>query len=150
MLFVLSRQHKPLPIIDRAAPDFTLALLEGGQISMNDLKGKPVVLYFFATWWWRCDKEIPLVKGAGNKYQDKGLQIIGIGIQDKKEKFPPYIQKKGIKWPFGFDEGDIIARSYGITFGAGVIFIDKQGIVRGRFLGGFGEKELRREIEKIL
>ena len=90
------------------------------------------------------------MKGAGKKYQGKDLQVIGIGIQDKKEKFPPYIKKKGIKWPFGFDEGDVIARKYGITFGAGAIFIDRKGIVKGRFLGGFGEEELNDEIETIL
>ena len=50
----------------------------------------------------------------------------------------------------GFDDGDLIARMYGITFGAGVVFIDAGGTVRGRFLGGFGEDELEREIAKII
>lgn len=50
----------------------------------------------------------------------------------------------------GFDKGDLIARTYGITFGAGVVFIDSSGIVQGRFLGGFGNKELEKEIGKIV
>ena len=76
--------------------------------------------------------------------------MIGIGIQDKKSNIVDYAQQKGLKWPVGFDDGDIIARIYGITFGAGVVFIDASGIVRGRFLGGFGEDELEREIAKIM
>ena len=76
--------------------------------------------------------------------------MIGIGIQDKKFNIVAYVQKKGLKWPVGFDDGDLIARMYGITFGAGVVFIDASGIVRGRFLGGFGEDELEREIAKIM
>ena len=76
--------------------------------------------------------------------------MIGIGIQDKKSNIVDYVQKKGLKWPVAFDDGDLIARNYGITFGAGVVFIDAGGIVRGRFLGGFGEDELEREIAKIM
>ena len=76
--------------------------------------------------------------------------MIGIGIQDKKSNIVDYVQKKGLKWPVGFDDGDLIARMYSITFGAGVVFIDASGIVRGRFLGGFGENELEREIAKIM
>ncbi len=90
------------------------------------------------------------MQGVEKKYRDKGLHLIGMGIQDDKEKFAKYVEGWGLKWPVGFDEGDEIAKSYGITFGAGAIFIDPQGIVRGRFLGGFGEEDLEKEIEKIL
>ncbi len=76
--------------------------------------------------------------------------MIGIGIQDKKSNIVDYVQKKGLKWPIAFDDGDLIARLYGITFGAGVVFIDASGIVRGRFLGGFGKDELEVEIAKIM
>ena len=76
--------------------------------------------------------------------------MIGIGIQDKKSNIVDYVKEKGLKWPIAFDDGDVIARIYGITFGAGVVFIDAGGNVRGRFLGGFGEKELEAEIDKIM
>jgi len=76
--------------------------------------------------------------------------VIGIGIQDKRSNIVDYVQIKRLKWPIGFDDEDLIARIYGITFGAGVVFIDASGIVRGRFLGGFGEDELEIEIGKIM
>lgn len=60
------------------------------------------------------------------------------------------MKEKKLEWPVGFDEGDLIARTYGITFGAGVVFIDSTGVVKGRFLGGFGHEELEREIAKII
>ena len=60
------------------------------------------------------------------------------------------MKEKKLTWPVGFDEGDKIAKIYGITFGAGVIFIDAEGIVQGRFQGGFGQEELEKEIGKIL
>ncbi len=41
---------KSVPIVDRPAPEFTLDLLEGGQLSISELRGKPVILYFFASW----------------------------------------------------------------------------------------------------
>ena len=76
--------------------------------------------------------------------------MVGIGIQDKKSNIVDYVKEKGLKWPIAFDEGDLVARIYGITFGAGVVFIDAGGVVRGRFLGGFGAEELEAEIDKIM
>ncbi|MBE9536028.1 MAG: TlpA family protein disulfide reductase [Proteobacteria bacterium] len=90
------------------------------------------------------------MQGAGKKYKDSGLQVIGLGIQDKKENIKAFAGEKRLEWPVGFDEGDEIAKRYGVTFGAGLIFIDREGVVRGRFLGGFGQEELELEIAKIL
>ena len=90
------------------------------------------------------------MKGVEKKYRDKGLNVIGIGIQDDPEKFKEYAEGWELDWPVGFDNGDRIMKLHGITFGAGVIFIDPQGIVRGRFLGGFGGDDLEREVAKIL
>ena len=78
------------------------------------------------------------------------MQIVGIGIQDKKDKIEGYVKEKKLEWPVGFDDGDKIAKIYGITYGAGLVFIDRNGTVQGRFLGGFGEEEMEREVAKIL
>ena len=150
IIILLLSCSKGSSLLEKEAPPFKLNLLEGGQIAISELRGKPVILYFFASWWWRCKDEIPLVKGAYKKYSDQGLNVIGIGIQDKKEKVAAYVKEKKLKWPVGFDDDDVIARTYGITFGAGVIFINSRGIVKGRFLGGFGKEELEREIAKII
>lgn len=62
------------------------------------------------------------------------------------EDIKKYVKENKLTWPVGFDEGDKIAKIYGIIFGAGVILIDAEGIVQGRF----GREDLEKEIKKIL
>jgi peroxiredoxin len=90
------------------------------------------------------------VKGAYEKYSDKGLQVIGLGFQDSEANIRKYAQKHAMPWPVVFDEGDKLAGQYRIPFGAGVIFIDREGIVRGRIPAAFDIKRLEAELKKIL
>ena len=79
------------------------------------------------------------MKGAQIRHKDEGLEIIGIGIQDSEKNIHKFAKELGMTWPVGYDDGDVIAKSYGVTFGAGIIFIDRAGIVRGREIKAFSE-----------
>jgi hypothetical protein len=90
------------------------------------------------------------VKGAYEKYSDKGLQVIGLGFQDSEANIRKYVKEQGMPWPVGYDRDDRLAALYRIPFGAGAVFIDREGIIRGTFRGGFGLKMLEVELGKIL
>ncbi|MBI3754313.1 MAG: TlpA family protein disulfide reductase [Deltaproteobacteria bacterium] len=79
---------------------------------------------------------------AYNQYKEKGLVVIGLGFQDTKSNLVKYAKdmKMG-DMRLVFDTEGRIAARYGISYGAGTVFIDRKGIVTKRFVAGFGEKE---------
>ena len=88
------------------------------------------------------------MKGAREKYKE--LAIVGIGIQDSEARIRNYALDNAIPWPMGFDKGNLISEAYGITYGAGMVFINKDGVVIERFLTGITEKKFNETLDKIL
>jgi len=80
---------------------------------------------------------------------DREVTVLWIGFQDRPDKIRAYAEKLGVR-PVGFDEHNDIARSYGVSYGAGVIFINEEGMVKARIAKGFTEAALRGGLEKIL
>lgn len=74
---------------------------------------------------------------------------MGIGFQDTKENIRSYVKEKKIPYTVVYDEGNMLASSYGLPYGAGMIFISKDGIVTGRFRSGFKEADFQKELIKI-
>ena len=90
------------------------------------------------------------MKRAYAEYKDQGLTIIGIGIQDKEANIHAFARELEMDWPVGHDTNDEIAALYGITFGAGVVYIDRAGIVQGREVKAFSPTALERSLKEIL
>ncbi len=90
------------------------------------------------------------MKGAYEEHKEGGLNIIGLGFQDTETKIKEYVRETGMTWPVGYDTDDLIAQEYGVYFGAGLVFIDREGNVSAVFKGAFDETMLKKELEKIL
>ena len=113
--------------------DIKLKTTDGQEIDFTKLRGKVVLLDFWATWCVPCMMQIPDLLAAEKKYGDKGFQIIGVSLDDDKDALAKVIKAKGMKWPQVNDpkgvEGDITGE-----FGVGAIpakwLVDKQGHAR--------------------
>jgi alkyl hydroperoxide reductase subunit AhpC len=90
------------------------------------------------------------VKGAYEEHKGKGLNIIGLGFQDTESKIKEYVSETEMSWPVGYDTDELIAKEYGVYFGAGLVFIDREGKVTAIFKGAFDETMLKKELDKIL
>ncbi len=90
------------------------------------------------------------MKRAEDKYKEEGLKVIWIGFQDKKEKIMEFILKHGIDSSVGFDKRNLISIEYGIAYGAGLIAINKEGIVVKRIAKGFSEDELIELLKPVI
>lgn len=88
------------------------------------------------------------MKGAREKHKE--LAVVGIGIQDSEANIKNYVLDNAVPWPTGHDKGNLISEAYGITYGAGMVFINKEGIVVERFLTGITEKKFNETLDKIL
>ena len=84
------------------------------------------------------------------QYHGAGLKVIWIGFQDKKEKIIAFLEKHGVRASLGYDMRDRISRKYGISYGAGIVLIDREGIVRKRVPKGVSEKVLVESVEYVL
>ncbi|MEN6372298.1 MAG: TlpA disulfide reductase family protein [Armatimonadota bacterium] len=112
------------------------AAINGDQISLENYKGKVVLIDFWATWCHACVGEIPNVKAIYEKYKDQGLVVIGISLDREQSKLEAFVKDKGIAWPQIFDGQDKIARPYGIRFIPTTYLIDREGNIAAVKLRG--------------
>ena len=139
--------------VGKVAPDFTLPLASGGQISLADYKGKLVLLNFWASWCPPCRAEIPGFIKIQEEYKDKGFTIVGAAIEDK-DAVNKYIEEIGMNYPsaYGIEEVHKIAGAYGDPDGAlpYSVLIGKDQKILMVFAGFLSEIKLKELIEKNL
>ena len=136
----VSRVGKPLEIKYTA--------VDGRQVDVQKLKGKVVLVDFWATWCGPCMRELPHVKETYQKLHDKGFEIVGISYDDKKENLERVTSQEEMTWPQYFDEDG--AKKYVEEFGVLSIptmwLIDKKGLLRDLN----GREDLAAKVEKLL
>ena len=76
--------------------------------------------------------------------------MVGIGFQDTKENIINYVNEKKLPYPVAYDDENKVASSYGLPYGAGMIFISRDGLVTGRFRSGFTQPDFEKELKKVL
>jgi cytochrome c biogenesis protein CcmG/thiol:disulfide interchange protein DsbE len=136
--------------VNRPAPDFSLTTFEGDTISLADLRGKPVIINFWASWCPPCRIEAPLIERTWRAYKDRGLMFLGINIQDRKEDALNYMQEFDITYPNGPDPAGEIAIDYGVSGLPVTFFINKKGEVVRRWVGAIENSVLISSIEEIM
>jgi peroxiredoxin len=90
------------------------------------------------------------VKRVEKDYAKENLKVIWIGFQDKEENLKRFMLKHNIKEGVGFDADNKVAYSYGIRYGAGLVIINSEGIVKERVPKGFSEKTLYESVDAVL
>jgi peroxiredoxin len=139
----------PLAEISGAAPAFTLPDLKGVPVSLASLRGKVVVLDFWATWCPPCRREIPDFISLQSQYGAKGLQVVGVAL-DEPEAVKAFAAQSRMNYPVLLGTDDI-ARMYGGITGIPTTFIiDKSGKIVNRFEGFRPKEVFEKEILKLL
>jgi peroxiredoxin len=108
--------------------------LDGREVDLAKLKGKVVLVDFWATDCSFCVKELPRVKAAYDQFHGMGLEVIGISCDTDREKLSRYIQEKGLPWPQYFDgksqTENKIAQAFGVDGIPHMFLVDKKGYLR--------------------
>ncbi len=145
-----ARKYKCYLLKDKPAPDFTLPDLEGRQIHLADLKGKVVLLDFWAIWCGPCVEEIPqLVKLAGI-YKDKPFVYYAINDDASAKDIQAFAKKNNLAIPALVAKGTSISSDYEIVAIPTLFILDKKGIVREVSVGLTPAENLRGVIDKLL
>ena len=136
--------------INRPAADFTLPLFSGGNLTLSSLRGKPVVINFWASWCPPCREEAPILEEVWRRYRDKGVTFIGVDIQDAEADAQAYIEEFGITYPNGPDIGGRITIDYGVGGIPVTFFVNREGLIVSRWVGAINERILVSRIEDLL
>ena len=131
------------------APDFTIDILDGGEKSLRDYRGKPVVVNFWASWCGPCREETPDLVKLHKKYADR-VDFVGIIYQDEEGAVRRFIKEFGIGYENGMDARGQASAAYKITGVPTTFVIDAQGGLRARWLGAIPPEVLTSYIEGVL
>lgn len=139
------------------APNFTLPRLDrDGELSLASLRGKAVVVNFWASWCKPCKDEAPLLEAAWRKYRSRGLVVLGVDHNDFKGDGLSFARKNGMTYPLVHDgRGDVLEEQYKGTGVPETFFVNRKGRLVGQPLlgplnGDENEETFERNIELAL
>ena len=137
------------PRVGNRAPDFALRSLDGRTIRLSELRGKPVMVNFWASWCPPCRNEMPAFEKAYQRYRSQGMEFLGVDVQEDAETVRKFVQENGYSWLFLLDSDGKVSRSYQVSGVPTTFFIDREGIIRDLQIGELSEAALESKLAKI-
>jgi cytochrome c biogenesis protein CcmG, thiol:disulfide interchange protein DsbE len=136
--------------IGSLAPDFSVTDLEGNPVRLAELRGRPVIVNFWASWCVPCVEEFPLLREAAERHADDGLVVIGIVYRDRSESARAFMERNGGTWAVAMDPDERVAQAYGILGPPETFFIARDGTIAARQLGQFFATSLDEKVAAIV
>ncbi len=135
------------------APDFTLGTLQGEQLKLSDLRGKIIVVNFWATWCPPCRAETPALETSYRLYKELDVVILGVNLtdQDSLKDVESFVEEFSLTYPILLDRNGAIALLYQLNGLPTTFFVDRKGVIRTVVVGGpMSETFIRSKIEALL
>jgi cytochrome c biogenesis protein CcmG/thiol:disulfide interchange protein DsbE len=135
--------------IGQPAPEIQGTALDGSTIDLASLRGKPVVVNFWASWCVPCRAEFPVIRDAVTAHAADGLVVIGVLYKDSAEPARSFISSFGASWPTLPDASGSLATAYRVVAPPQSYFIDPKGILQGIQIGQMEATDFARQYAKI-
>ena len=133
------------------APDFSLESLDGTTMRLSDLRGKAVLLNFWATWCGPCKIEMPWFVDFQNQYASQGLQIVGVAMDDaSKEDIGKFAKDMGVNYPILIGKDSVGDQYGGVPALPETFVITRDGKIMDKIIGLRGKAEIEDAIKKAL
>jgi cytochrome c biogenesis protein CcmG/thiol:disulfide interchange protein DsbE len=132
------------------ARPFSLTLFGGRTLALEELKGRVVMIDFWASWCPPCRQEAPVLAQIYEEYKGKGVEFVGVDIWDSRSEALKFIDRYGVTYPSGLDEKGVIAIDYGVRGIPEKYFIDRNGVLVKKFIGPMDEAKLKQVLDGML
>ncbi len=163
-LYVSSSFNRPVPqqpkqmvtgsdLAGSYRPEFRLGSITGEFVTPEDFRGEVLLINFWATWCAPCREEMPMLVDLQNEYGPRGLQIIGIALDDV-QSVRDFVQKYSISYPVLVGAADVMQTSHDYGNTAGVlpysVLVDKDGVIRWQYTGEIQREEFLQILRGLL
>jgi cytochrome c biogenesis protein CcmG/thiol:disulfide interchange protein DsbE len=146
--FTRDARYITSPLLAKPAAPFTVTLFDGGKITLNDVRGKAVFLNFWASWCPPCRAEARDLEAAWQKVIDKNMVFLGVALQDTDKNSLEFLKEFDVTYPNGKDEAGKIAVDYGTWGIPESFFIDPQGRITYKHVGGIRAELVLAKLEE--
>jgi peroxiredoxin len=139
-------------LTSKPAPDFALETVDGGQIRLSELKGKVVLVNFWATWCPPCVREMPRLVRTYEQYKGQGFVLLGVNttFQDDRAKVAAFVRDQGITFPVLLDTDAEVSRLYPSRLIPSSYLIDRDGKVVAVRVGEVDEAQLEEQVAALV
>jgi peroxiredoxin len=118
------------PLSGEESPDFTLKSRDGGNIKLSEQRGNIVLVNFWASWCGPCRQELPAFEALYQEYQDLGVEILAVNVDDEAEKAKVLLQDIEVSFPVLFDTSGEVSQLYDVSAMPTTVIVDRDGNVR--------------------
>jgi len=141
----------PGQVIGRVAPDFSLKTLDGKTLTLSDLRGKAVVLNFWATWCPPCKVELPWFVDLQKQYGPQGLQVVGISEDEGgKDKVAAFVKEMGVNYTIAVDDNSVSEKYGDVEDLPTTFYIDRNGKIVQFAMGLVDRDEIEQKMKAAL
>lgn len=117
------------------ATDFTLPSKSGENIQLSDLRGKVVMINFWATWCGPCRQEMPELDKLYQRYSSAGFEILGVNVESELDEPKVFLKKNPVSFPVLFDTESDVSEAYNVQAMPTTVLIDRDGNLRQLYKG---------------
>ena len=136
---------------DRSRPAFALAGLDGGLIASDSLRGRVVLVNFWATWCLPCRVEMPLLQAMAVRHQARGLTVVGLSVDtDSPESVRTFLAERGVTYPVAMVGSKVTQAFGGVTGYPTSFLLDRDGRIRHRALGPLAMASFEPAVRRLL
>jgi cytochrome c biogenesis protein CcmG/thiol:disulfide interchange protein DsbE len=141
----------PTPLVGKPAAPFTLTTFGGEPVSLEALRGRVVVLNFWASWCVpACYEEAPVLERGWRAWKDRGVTLVGINIQDREEAARQFLTRFDHTFPNAADPAGRVSVDYGVYGVPETFFIVRAGRVRVKHVGAVTDQVFEQHVRSLV
>lgn len=135
--------------IGSAAPDFRLPTLDGDVVQLSALRGRPVLVNFWASWCGPCGSEMPALEQVARDYRGSGLVVIGVNQLEDQATVRQFVQELGLTFPIALDQDGTTSRQWQVYGIPQTYLIGPDGIIRKAWIGPLTHESVVRALHEL-
>ena len=143
--------HADQPQQSQAAPDFTLPTVTGDRVHLNDLRGKVILLNFWATWCPPCQAEMPDLNALYREFgPTQNFVVLGVDVEEGQSAVEAFVRRNGITFPLALDtNGSVSNDRYHVRSLPTSMIIDREGNIRDTWLGQISKNAMIARLKRV-